>query len=163
MNWVVIKFWYDLGVKRIVLVRELIFNEINIIIFNIFEGCDIEVFVYGLMCIVYLGRCLILNYMFGRDVNKGICVNVCRFKYYLMEEIRLGEYYLVIEDDNGIYIMNFKDLCMIYYIFEFVKSGIYLFKIEGRMKSEFYVVLVVKVYREVLDSYWENLDKFEFK
>lgn len=163
VNWVATKFWYDLGVKRVVLARELTFNEINTITSNIPEGCDIEAFVHGSMCIAYSGRCLISNYMLGRDANKGICANACRFKYHLMEETRPGEYYPVIEDDNGTYIMNSKDLCMIHYIPELVKSGIYSFKIEGRMKSEFYVASVVKAYREALDSYWENPDKFEFK
>lgn len=163
VNWVATKFWYDLGVKRVVLARELTFNEINTITSNIPEGCDIEAFVHGSMCIAYSGRCLISNYMLGRDANKGICANACRFKYHLVEETRPGEYYPVVEDDNGTYIMNSKDLCMIHYIPELVKSGIYSFKIEGRMKSEFYVASVVKAYREALDSYWEDPDNYEFK
>lgn len=163
VNWMATKFWYDLGVKRIVLARELTFKEIETITENIPEGCDIEAFVHGSMCIAYSGRCLISNYMLGRDSNKGICGNVCRYKYYLVEESRPGEYYPVIEDDNGTYIMNSKDLCMIEYIPELVKSGIYSFKIEGRMKSEFYVASVVKAYREALDTYWENPEKYEFK
>lgn len=163
VNWVSTKFWYELGVKRVVLARELTFNEINTITANIPEGCDIEAFVHGSMCIAYSGRCLISNYMLGRDANKGICANACRFKYHLMEETRPGEYYPVVEDENGTYIMNSKDLCMIHYIPELVKSGIYSFKIEGRMKSEFYVASAVKAYREALDSYFENPEAYEFK
>ena len=163
VNWMATKFWYDLGVKRIVLARELTFKEINEITENIPKGCDIEAFIHGSMCVAYSGRCLISNYMIKRDANKGICGNVCRYKYHLVEETRPGEYYPVIEDDNGTYIMNSKDLCMIHYIPELVKSGIYSFKIEGRMKSEFYVASVVKAYREALDSYWEDPENFEFK
>ncbi|MBN1067409.1 U32 family peptidase [Clostridium botulinum] len=163
VNWVATKFWHDLGVKRVVLARELTFNEIRTITSNIPEDCDIEAFVHGSMCIAYSGRCLISNYMLGRDSNKGVCSNACRYKYHLMEETRPGEYYPVVEDENGTYIMNSKDLCMINYIPELVQSGIYSFKIEGRMKSEFYVASVVKAYREALDSYWEDPENYKFK
>ena len=163
VNWMATKFWYDLGVKRIVLARELTFKEINEITENIPKGCDIEAFIHGSMCVAYSGRCLISNYMLGRDANKGICGNVCRYKYYLVEETRPNEYYPVVEDDNGTYIMNSKDLCMIHHIPELVKSGIYSFKIEGRMKSEFYVASVVKAYREALDAYWDNPGNYKFK
>ncbi|MBY7006692.1 U32 family peptidase [Clostridium botulinum] len=163
VNWVATKFWHDLGVKRVVLARELTFNEIRTITSNIPENCDIEAFVHGSMCIAYSGRCLISNYMLGRDSNKGVCSNACRYKYHLMEETRPGEYYPVVEDENGTYIMNSKDLCMINYIPELVQSGIYSFKIEGRMKSEFYVASVVKAYREALDAYWEEPENYKFK
>ncbi len=163
VNWVATKFWHDLGVKRVVLARELTFNEIRTITSNIPEDCDIEAFVHGSMCIAYSGRCLISNYMLGRDSNKGVCSNACRYKYHLMEETRPGEYYPVVEDENGTYIMNSKDLCMINYIPELVQSGIYSFKIEGRMKSEFYVASVVKAYREALDAYWEDPENYKFK
>lgn len=163
VNWVAAKFWHELGVKRVVLARELTFNEIKTITENIPEDCDIEAFVHGSMCISYSGRCLISNYMLGRDANKGVCSNACRYKYYLMEETRPGEYYPVVEDEDGTYIMNSKDLCMIKYIPELVQSGIYSFKIEGRMKSEFYVASVVKAYREALDSYFDDPENYEFK
>ena len=101
--------------------------------------------------------------MLNRDANKGICSNACRYKYYLMEETRPGEYYPVIEDDKGTYIMNSKDLCMIHHIPELVKSGINSFKIEGRMKSEFYVASAVKAYREALDAYWDDPGNYQFK
>lgn len=163
VNWRAVKFWYELGVKRIVLARELTFKEIKTITSYMPNGCDIEAFVHGSMCVAYSGRCLISNYMLGRDANKGICGNVCRYKYYLVEETRPNEYYPVVEDDNGTYIMNSKDLCMIKHIPELIESGIYSFKIEGRMKSEFYVASVVKAYREAVDSYFKNPYEYEFK
>ncbi|MGL5151100.1 MAG: peptidase U32 family protein [Clostridium sp.] len=163
VNWMATKFWYEQGVKRIVLARELTFTEIKGITSNIPEGCDIEAFVHGSMCIAYSGRCLISNYMLGRDANKGICSNACRYKYHLVEETRPGVYYPVIEDDNGTYIMNSKDLCMIKHIPELIESGIYSFKIEGRMKSEFYVASVVKAYREAVDAYMADPENYEFK
>ncbi|MBY0755486.1 U32 family peptidase [Clostridium sardiniense] len=163
VNWKAAKFWYDLGVKRIVLAREMTFNEIHGFRDNLPEGCDLEGFVHGSMCMAYSGRCLISNYMLGRDSNKGTCANVCRYKYFLVEETRPDVYFPVIEDDKGTYIMNSKDLCMIHHIPELVQSGIYSFKIEGRMKSEFYVASVVKAYREALDSYWEDPDNYKFK
>lgn len=163
VNWRAAKFWYDLGVKRIVLAREMSFNEIKGFTENLPEECELEAFVHGSMCMAYSGRCLISNYMLGRDSNKGICANVCRYKYFLVEETRPNEYFPVVEDENGTYIMNSKDLCMIKHIPELVQSGVYSFKIEGRMKSEFYVASVVKAYREALDSYWEDPENFEFK
>ncbi|MGL5615631.1 MAG: peptidase U32 family protein [Sarcina sp.] len=163
VNWKAAEFWYKLGVKRIVLAREMTFNEIHGFRDNLPEGCELEAFIHGSMCIAYSGRCLISNYMLGRDANKGTCSNACRYKYYLVEETRPNEYYPVIEDDKGSYIMNSKDLCMIKHIPEMVQSGVYSFKIEGRMKSEFYVASVVKAYREALDSYWEDPENFEFK
>ncbi len=163
VNWRAAKFWHDLGVKRIVLAREMSFNEIKGFTENLPEECDLEAFVHGSMCMAYSGRCLISNYMLGRDSNKGICANVCRYKYYLVEETRPNEFFPIMEDENGSYIMNSKDLCMIKHIPELVQSGIYSFKIEGRMKSEFYVASVVKAYREALDSYWEDPENYEFK
>ena len=163
VNWVAAKFWYEQGIKRVVLARELTFREIKGITDNIPAECEIEAFVHGSMCIAYSGRCLISNYMLGRDANKGICSNACRYKYYLVEETRPGQYYPVIEDENGTYIMNSKDLCMIHYIPELVESGITSFKIEGRMKNEFYVASVVKAYREALDAYYDDPENYEFK
>lgn len=163
VNWKAAKFWYDQGVKRIVLARELTFNEINGIKANLPEECELEAFIHGSMCIAYSGRCLISNYMLGRDANKGICSNACRYKYHLVEETRPGQYYPVVEDDNGTYIMNSKDLCMIHHIPELMKSGIHSLKIEGRMKSEFYVASVVKAYRDAIDSYMEDPENYEFK
>ncbi len=162
-NWMATKFWYEQGVKRIVLARELTLKEITEINENTPEGCELEVFIHGSMCVAYSGRCLISNYMLGRDANKGICSNACRYKYYIVEETRPNEYYPVIEDDNGTYIMNSKDLCMIEHIPEIVKSGVHSLKIEGRMKNEFYVASTVKAYREAVDAYCDNPEGFEFK
>lgn len=162
-NWRAAKFWYDQGVKRIVLARELTFTEINNIKKNVPEGCELEVFVHGSMCMAYSGRCLISNYMLGRDANKGICSNACRYKYYLVEETRPNEFYPVYEDDDGTYIMNSKDLCMINHIPDLVRSGVHSLKIEGRMKNEFYVASVVKAYREAIDSYYEDPNNYVFK
>lgn len=163
VNWQAAKFWYDQGAKRIVLARELTFNEIKGFTENLPKDCELEAFVHGSMCIAYSGRCLISNYMLGRDANKGICSNACRYKYYLVEETRPGQYYPVVEDEDGTYIMNSKDLCMIKHIPELIQSGIDSFKIEGRMKSEFYLASVVKAYREAIDSYCENPAEYEFK
>ncbi|MDD6794872.1 MAG: U32 family peptidase [Clostridiaceae bacterium] len=163
VNYMAAKFWYDQGVKRIVLARELTFNEIKGFRDNLPEDCELEAFVHGSMCIAYSGRCLISNYMLGRDANKGICANACRYKYALVEETRPGEYYPVVEDEDGTYIMNSKDLCMIHHIPELVQSGIDSLKIEGRMKSEFYLASTVKAYREAVDAYCENPDNYEFK
>lgn len=162
-NWMATKFWYEQGVKRIVLARELTLKEITEINENTPEDCELEVFIHGSMCVAYSGRCLISNYMLGRDANKGICSNACRYKYYIVEETRPGEYYPVIEDDNGTYIMNSKDLCMIEHIPEIVKSGVHSLKIEGRMKNEFYVASTVKAYREAIDAYCDNPEGYEFK
>ena len=162
VNWMAAKFWYDQGVKRIVLARELTFNEIKGFTENLPEDCELEAFVHGSMCIAYSGRCLISNYMLGRDANKGICSNACRYKYALVEETRPGEYYPVVEDEDGTYIMNSKDLCMIKHIPELVQSGIDSLKIEGRMKSEFYLASTVKAYREAVDAYCADPANYEF-
>lgn len=156
------QFWYKQGIKRIVLARELSLEEIKEIRRNLPLDCELEAFVHGSMCMSYSGRCLLSNYMTGRDANRGACAQPCRYKYYLMEEKRPGEYFQVIEDDKGTYIMNSKDLCMIEHIPELVGSGIVSFKIEGRMKSSFYVAAVVKAYREALDAYWNNPSEYKF-
>ena len=163
VNWKSAEFWHKNGVKRIVLARELSFGEIEAIRDNLSESCDLEAFVHGSMCMSYSGRCLLSNYLTGRDANRGACAQPCRYKYYLVEEKRPGEYYPVIEDEKGTYIMNSKDLCMIEHISELFKSGIYSFKIEGRMKSSYYVAAVVKAYREAIDSYYSDPDNYKFQ
>jgi putative protease len=156
-------FWHKQGVKRIVLARELSLEEIKCIRAKLPIECELEAFVHGAMCMSYSGRCLLSNYMTGRDANRGACAQPCRYKYYLMEEKRPGEYFPINEDEKGTYIMNSKDLCMIEHIPELVESGIVSFKIEGRMKSSFYVATAVKAYREALDSYFENPETYQFK
>jgi putative protease len=163
VNWMSALFWYKQGIRRIVLARELSLKEIKEIRQHLPEECEIEAFVHGAMCMSYSGRCMLSNYMTGRDSNRGQCAQPCRYKYYLMEEKRPGEYFPVFEDTEGDYILNSKDLCMIEYIPELVGAGINSFKIEGRMKSAYYVATVVKAYRRAMDAYLENPDKYVFK
>ena len=162
VNWKSALYWYKQGIKRIVLARELTLSEIKEFRKNLPQDCKLEAFVHGSMCISYSGRCLLSNYMTGRDSNRGLCAQPCRYKYYLMEEKRKGQYFPVSEDEHGTYIMNSKDICMIEHIPELVDAGINSFKIEGRMKSSFYVASVVKPYREAIDKYVSNPDKYEF-
>lgn len=163
VNWRSAKFWHDLGVKRIVLARELSLKEIKEIRDNLPEECELEAFVHGAMCVSYSGRCLLSNYMVGRDSNRGACAQPCRFNYYLVEEKRPGEYYKINEDEKGTYIMNSKDLCMIEHIDKVIEAGVYSLKIEGRMKSNFYVAAVVKAYRQAVDAYFESPKDYKFK
>lgn len=162
VNWRSAKFWYDMGVKRIVLARELSLDEIKEIRKNLPEECDLEAFVHGSMCVSYSGRCLLSNYMIGRDSNRGECAQPCRYKYYLVEEKRPEQQYEIVEDNKGTYIMNSKDLCMIEHIDEVIKSGVFSLKIEGRMKSLYYVAAVVKAYRQAVDSYLKDPDNYKF-
>lgn len=155
-------FWYKLGVKRIVLARELSLNEIKTIRDNTPDDLELEAFVHGAMCISYSGRCLLSNYLTGRDANKGECTHPCRWKYYLVEETRPGEYMKIDEDNNGSYIMNSKDLCMIKYIPDIINAGISSLKIEGRNKSSYYVAVVTKAYRKAIDDYLENGNDYTF-
>lgn len=146
-------FWHRNGVKRIVLARELTMVEIKELIANTPDTLEIEAFVHGSMCMAYSGRCLLSNYMTGRDANRGECAQPCRYKYYLVEEKRLDQPMEILEDEKGSYIMNSKDMCLIEHIPELMTSGIRSFKIEGRMKSEYYVAAIVKAYRAAIDSY----------
>lgn len=161
MNYETARFWYDYGLRRIILARELKLKEIQDFRKNLPDDCEIEVFVHGAMCMAYSGRCLISNYMTSRDSNKGVCSQACRYKYYLVEEKRPNEYYPVYEDESGTYIMNAKDLCMIEHIDDVIKSGVSSVKIEGRMKSVFYLAMVVKMYREAIDAYYADPDNFK--
>lgn len=162
-NYKSAEFWHSQGIKRIVLARELSFEEIREIINKSSEGLEFEAFVHGAMCISYSGRCLLSNYMTGRDANRGECAQPCRYKYYVMEEKRPGQYMPVDEDNRGTYIFNSRDLCMIEYIPELVESGLKSLKIEGRMKSSYYVASVVRAYRMALDSYISDPSKYEFR
>lgn len=151
-NFETIMFWYNLGVKRIVVARELSLKEIEEIIQKGPKDLEIETFIHGAMCISYSGRCLLSNYMADRDANRGACAHPCRWKYYLMEEKRPGEYYPIVENDKGTFIFNSKDLCMIKHIPDLIESGISSFKIEGRVKSQYYVATVVRAYRMAIDE-----------
>ncbi|SHE28311.1 peptidase U32 family protein [Alkalibacter saccharofermentans] len=155
-------FWYQNGVKRIVLAREMSIEEISQIRANTPSDLELEAFVHGAMCMSYSGRCLLSNYMANRDANRGDCAQPCRWNYTLMEEKRQGEHFPVYEDARGTYIFNSKDLCMIKRIPELVGAGIDSFKIEGRMKSLYYVATVVGVYRRAIDAYFNDPEGYSF-
>jgi putative protease len=146
-------FWHQLGAKRVVSARELSLAEIKEIRGKIPEDLEIESFIHGAMCMSYSGRCLLSNYMTGRDANQGACTHPCRWKYSIVEEKRPGEYMPVYENERGTYIFNSKDLCMIEYIPEMMDAGIDSFKIEGRMKTALYVATVARTYRKAIDDY----------
>ncbi len=162
-NYETVMFWYNLGVRRIVLARELSLEEIKEIIDKSPKDLEIEVFVHGAMCISYSGRCLLSNYMTGRDANRGDCAQACRWKYNLVEEKRPGEFYPIFEDEKGTFIFNSKDLCMIEHIPELIKAGIKSFKIEGRVKSSYYVATVLRSYRMAIDEYFKDPENYVFK
>jgi len=161
VNWASANFWYNQGVERIILARELSKSEIE----EFAHKSDIEreMFIHGSMCISYSGRCLLSNYMVGRDANRGECAHSCRWKYHLVEEQRPDEYYPIYEDENGAYIMNSKDLCLIEHIPEIMDLELSSLKIEGRMKSIHYVATVVGVYRKALDSYFKDPENYVMK
>lgn len=155
-NYATANFWYNMGLKRLVLARELSLVEIEELMKNIPEDLEIETFVHGAMCISYSGRCLLSNFMADRDSNRGRCAHPCRWKYALQEEKRPGEYYPIEEDERGTYIMNSKDLCMIEHIEDLANSNIASAKIEGRNKSIFYLAIVIGAYRRAIDAYYEG-------
>ena len=155
-NWETAWMWYRLGAKRVILARELSFEEIREIRDHIPQDMQIESFIHGAMCISYSGRCLLSNYFVGRDANQGACTHPCRWKYSLVEETRPGEYMPVYENERGTYIFNSKDLCMVEYIPEMMDAGIDSFKIEGRMKTALYVATVTRAYRRAIDDYLKD-------
>lgn len=144
--------WYELGAKRVVLARELSLEEIAAIRAKTPRELELEVFAHGAMCVSYSGRCLLSNYMTGRDSNRGACAQPCRYQYYLMEEKRPGEYFPVFEDEKGTYIMNSHDMCMIDHLDDLMRVGVDCLKIEGRAKSAYYAAVVTGAYRHVLDD-----------
>jgi putative protease len=149
--------YVKLGARRIILARECSLAEIKEIATHLKNQCDIEIFVHGAMCVSYSGRCMISNYMTAREANRGKCAQPCRYKYaVLVEEKRPSESWTAEEDDHGTYIMNSKDLCLINHLDELAASGVTSFKIEGRMKSDYYVAATVNTYRQVLDG--KNFD-----
>ena len=160
-NWSSVLCWQELGASRVVLARELSLAEIDGIREKV--NLELEAFVHGAMCISYSGRCLMSNYFTDRDANRGQCAQPCRWKFNLVEEKRPGEYFPVMEDERGTYIFNSKDLCLLPHIPELIKSGLDSFKIEGRMKSVHYVATVIKVYRDAIDSYMADPEKFSIK
>jgi putative protease len=153
-------FWYKQGVKRVVLARELSISEISEISTN--SSCKTEVFVHGAMCLSYSGRCYLSSYMANRGANLGDCAQSCRWKYSLVEEERPGEYLQVFEDGEFTSIMSSRDLCMIEHVPELIAAGVDAWKIEGRMKSQYYVATVTRIYREAIDTFFEN-DVYEYQ
>ena len=144
--------WYDLGAKRVVLARELSVNEIIGIRQNTPKDLEIETFGHGAMCVSYSGRCLLSNYMTGRDSNRGECAQPCRYQYALMEEKRPGEYFPVFEDEKGTYILNSRDMCTIDHLKDLIDASIDCIKIEGRAKSAYYAAIVTGAYRHAIDD-----------
>ncbi|WP_297130109.1 peptidase U32 family protein, partial [Terrisporobacter sp.] len=160
-NHIAANFWYNQGAQRIVTARELSFAETKEIREHVPADMDIEAFVHGAMCMSYSGKCTISNYTTGRDANKGSCAQSCRWKYTLMEE-KDGEYTPVIEDIDPEFFFNTKDLCMIEYIPQIFESGITSLKIEGRMKTAYYVATTVRAYRMAIDAYYEDPETWKF-
>lgn len=160
-NWAAVNAWAELGASRVVLAREMSLEEVK----EIREKCsvELEMFVHGAMCISYSGRCLMSNYLTGRDANRGSCAQPCRWNYALVEEKRPGQYFPVLEDERGTYIFNSKDMCLLPYLPDVIASGVDSLKIEGRMKSVHYAASVVKAYREAIDSYFAAPEQFEVK
>lgn len=156
-NYAAANAFYEMGAKRIVTARELSLEEIIGIRQNVPSDLEIECFVHGAMCVSFSGRCLLSNYMTGRDSNRGDCAQPCRWRYSLLEEKRPGEYFPIEQDNTGTYIMNSRDMCLIEHIPELVKAGINSFKIEGRAKSAYYTAVSVNAYRCALDSYEASL------
>lgn len=162
LNYKSALFWHKAGIKRIVAAREMSLEDLKLMRKELPETCDIEAFVHGAMCMGYSGKCLLSNYITGRDSNRGTCTQPCRFKYNLYEESETGDYNKVNEGEEGIYFMSSKDLCMIEHIPELIEAGINSLKIEGRMKSSYYVASIVKAYREAIDRYMEDPKNYKY-
>lgn len=160
-NYGTFNFWYKQGATRVVTARELSLEEIKEIRAKIPEDMEIETFVHGAMCISYSGRCLLSNYMVGRDANQGACTHPCRWKYSIVEETRPGEVMPVFENERGTYIFNSKDLCMIEHIPELIEAGVDSLKIEGRMKTALYVATVARTYRKAIDDYKKDPELYK--
>lgn len=161
-NYESVKFYRDLGIKRVVLARELSLDEIRKIKEEVKDTVEIEAFVHGAMCISYSGRCLLSAFMTGRSANLGECTHPCRWKYKLLEEEeRPGEFMPVMETERGTYIFNSKDLNMIEHIDKLIDSGIDSLKIEGRMKTALYIATVARTYRKAIDDYYKGIDIYK--
>ena len=151
-NYETARAWYDLGASRVILARELSLEEIRTIRDKTPRPLELEAFVHGAMCVSYSGRCLLSNYMTGRDSSRGACAQPCRYHYALMEEKRPGEYFPVEEDGQGAYILNSRDMCMIDHLEDLCQAGLSSLKIEGRAKSAYYAAIVTGAYRHCLDA-----------
>lgn len=162
-NYETAMFWKELGVSRIVTARELSADEIRTMADKLNGEMEIESFIHGAMCISYSGRCLLSNYFSARDANKGECSHPCRWRYHIVEQTRPNEFLPIEEDERGTFIFNSKDLCMISYIPQLIEAGITSFKIEGRIKTSYYVGTIVKIYREAIDDYLSDPERYEGK
>ena len=152
VNYQSARAWYELGASRVILARELSLDEIREIRAKSPKELEIEAFAHGAMCVSYSGRCLLSNYMTGRDSNRGACAQPCRYQYALVEEKRPGEYFPVFEDEQGTYILNSRDMCMIDHVPELMDAGLDSLKIEGRAKSAYYAAIVTAAYRHAIDA-----------
>lgn len=161
-NYMSANFWHAQGVKRVILARELSFDEISEIRAKTPPTLELESFVHGAMCISYSGRCLMSNYMAGRDANRGACAQPCRWEYNLVEKTRPGEYFPVEETEDGTFFFNSKDLCMIQSVPDLIKSGLDSLKIEGRMKTIYYVASIVRAYREAIDTFYKDPENYVY-
>ena len=161
-NFMSAKFWYEQGVKRVILARELSFDEISEIRAKTPPALELESFIHGAMCISYSGRCLMSNYMAGRDANRGACAQPCRWEYNLVEKTRPGEYFPVEETEDGTFFFNSKDLCMIEQIPDLIRSGLDSLKIEGRMKTIYYVASIVRAYRKAIDEFYKDPEGYVY-
>ena len=160
-NYACAQAWFDLGAQRVVLARECSLKEVAEIRKKVDPKLEIETFGHGAMCVSYSGRCLLSNYMTGRDSNRGACAQPCRYQYALMEEKRPGEYFPVFEDEKGTYIMNSRDMCTIDHLKDLMDAGIDCIKIEGRAKSAYYAAIITGAYRHVIDDIYagREIDK----
>ncbi|MFW6274142.1 MAG: peptidase U32 family protein, partial [Halanaerobium sp.] len=161
VNWASALFWAEQGAERIILARELSFDEIKDIAEKTKGKVELEAFVHGAMCISYSGRCLLSNYFVGRDANRGDCAQSCRWKYHLVEEQRPGEYYPIEENDQGTFIMNSRDLNLAEEVPQLIEAGLSSLKIEGRMKSVHYAATVVNTYRQIIDQYYADPENYQ--
>lgn len=153
VNYHSAEVFYNLGASRVVLARELSLDEISEIAVKKPKDLEIEAFVHGAMCVSFSGRCLLSNYLTGRDANRGECAQPCRWEYALMEKTRDGMYFPINQDESGTYIFNSRDMCMIEHIPELINAGIDSFKIEGRAKSSYYAAVITNAYRAAIDDY----------
>lgn len=153
-NYQSARMWHELGASRVILSRELSLNEVRELRARVPAELEVETFVHGAMCVSYSGRCVLSNYMTGRDAQRGACAQPCRYKYALMEEKRPGEYFPVEEDSKGAYIFSSRDMCMIDHVSELMEAGINSLKIEGRAKSAYYAAVTTNAYRHAIDAAW---------
>ena len=151
-NYEMARVWHDLGAKRVILARELSLDEVAEICAKAPRDLEVEAFVHGAMCVSYSGRCLLSNYMTGRDAARGACAQPCRYQYALMEEKRPGEYFPVFEENGETFIMNSRDMCMIDHVPELLQAGLDSLKIEGRAKSAYYAAMTTAAYRHAIDA-----------